>query len=1164
MDIDDPLIYPSPEDFVRAEREMRFSQWPDSLKEAPTQSGQALQRSVKTDVVQPKLKISQHDDIDEQEADELADQMMRMPDPTIQPRLPNITPLIQRQEPEEEEEEPLQTVQRQAEKEEEKEEPLQVKSLSSNKEKIIPQFESTINRLKGSGQPLDPAARAYFESRFGCDFSEVRVHTDARATELARAVNAKAFTVGKEIVFEEGQYVPETYSGRQLLTHELTHVVQQNRNGVPSVQRNGVSFELDQSSLQSLPTALKNLSEDEMRVLAWLQKFKSDIAGAEKKYCVDRRAIAGAIAWEALENVKSFSLRSAGPGKIHYKTGFWERGTTTLEQTEKAGYLPPQTEEGRRELVADPIGAINSIAAIMKADADAISGYMNIYKYPGMLATFYNAWKLDEVKDLARQKMASRKPNELPLLIPNEMGIWVENHHLFLEDAVGKPELPSSECVSGPPLETSITIQRFPDEPGLPAHPDKEKAFQEQWAARREANLFKNPSGNLRPAEAGFSKSGQAARWIQRQAEAGSSGQSLSWQQRAQSRVFSDEELGIIQTLDELTPGEKKDLKAEESRILAKLKYIVQKIGPAKKFTNPKIYPLKDEVAIFEFSHPENESHATDWVVEHVRFLRNGLVCHDVQISKKKKNKKKEIILTPFRKEQTYYDASGAPVQSLSVGQERIGPESAERWQVEQRFRREESEKEIKGRVAARLFTADFEKIKQIGTSEELKIYLAGVLDLTGKRFERQGELAFVLRDEKKRPVEELQFQNDGLLRRTTTLFQTKGKQQKVSYYDRQGLVKAGKLSELESVERSRFEKGELEKIKATGGLAADVFKLVGEDKVLYGQYSSDTFRGAAAALILPFFQDVFRTAEIALSEETGDLEIKGIRLSFTGNRGTNYEKYFEGVKKEFEDYFLLEYKNNYKVIRVKKLNEKKREMGEATQVTQEMNKRINEEALVEVRQKTADDVARATAGPLCHVIAYFLYGKLTKKTVGETDTDKELVVELSDFLRKGIQSGYIGLETQTRGGTWKELVIEFPYWGIDVRGEIGQTEWKLKEIDNKGKPLTPGQISKFLRTNANLAISHQDIDGKGYAHHFMLIVKDNEGIWRNMDHTDSRFFHRGGETDFSRVYRINYDETAVRELAQGVVKSLEGSAAGLKADIAKLLNQIMRHLSMK
>ncbi len=84
--------------------------------------------------------------------------------------------------------------------------------------------------LRSPGQPLDPATRAFFEPRFGHDFSQVRVHTDARAAESARAVNALAYTVGRDVVFGTEQYSPGTVGGRKVLAHELAHTIQQSTN----------------------------------------------------------------------------------------------------------------------------------------------------------------------------------------------------------------------------------------------------------------------------------------------------------------------------------------------------------------------------------------------------------------------------------------------------------------------------------------------------------------------------------------------------------------------------------------------------------------------------------------------------------------------------------------------------------------------------------------------------------------------------------------------------------------------------------------------------------------------------------------------------------------------------------------------------------------------
>jgi len=96
--------------------------------------------------------------------------------------------------------------------------------------------EAGIRSLPGRGRPLPAPARSFFENRFGQDFGSVRIHTGGGAAALARSVGARAFTTGSDVVFGAGEYLPETVSGRRLLAHELTHVVQQ--GGRPSaIQR---------------------------------------------------------------------------------------------------------------------------------------------------------------------------------------------------------------------------------------------------------------------------------------------------------------------------------------------------------------------------------------------------------------------------------------------------------------------------------------------------------------------------------------------------------------------------------------------------------------------------------------------------------------------------------------------------------------------------------------------------------------------------------------------------------------------------------------------------------------------------------------------------------------------------------------------------------------
>jgi hypothetical protein len=93
--------------------------------------------------------------------------------------------------------------------------------------------------LSSPGQPLDAGTREWIEPRFGHDFSNVRVHTDARAAKSAQAVNAQAYTVGRDVVFGAGQYAPQTSAGQQLIAHELTHVSQQSASSSSQLIRMG-------------------------------------------------------------------------------------------------------------------------------------------------------------------------------------------------------------------------------------------------------------------------------------------------------------------------------------------------------------------------------------------------------------------------------------------------------------------------------------------------------------------------------------------------------------------------------------------------------------------------------------------------------------------------------------------------------------------------------------------------------------------------------------------------------------------------------------------------------------------------------------------------------------------------------------------------------------
>jgi hypothetical protein len=206
-----------------------------------TIGNQAVQRLIKSGILQTKLKIGQLGDKYEQEADWVANAVMRMPQ-VVSNEIPykqNTCPAcrekeLQRQPIEEEEEElqrqPIEGEEEELRKqpiEEEEEEELQANMTSGHIPEVQPDIESRIQSLKGGGHPLSEKDRAFFETHFGRDFTQVRVHTGTQAAEAARAVNAKAYTVGHDVVFGTGQYAPGTTSGQRLLAHELAHTIQQ-------------------------------------------------------------------------------------------------------------------------------------------------------------------------------------------------------------------------------------------------------------------------------------------------------------------------------------------------------------------------------------------------------------------------------------------------------------------------------------------------------------------------------------------------------------------------------------------------------------------------------------------------------------------------------------------------------------------------------------------------------------------------------------------------------------------------------------------------------------------------------------------------------------------------------------------------------------------------
>jgi uncharacterized protein DUF4157 len=162
--------------------------------------------------LQAKLEVSQPGDALEQEADRVAEQVLRTPEPASRP------------------DPAAQEIRR-----------LRLSRHSFGNEAQTPDVPPAVrDAIASPSQPLDPSTRIFMEERFGHDFSRVRVHSAAAAERSALDVNANAYTVGRDIVFGAGQFAPQTHAGRRLIAHELTHVLQQ--SGVDAIsagQSNG-------------------------------------------------------------------------------------------------------------------------------------------------------------------------------------------------------------------------------------------------------------------------------------------------------------------------------------------------------------------------------------------------------------------------------------------------------------------------------------------------------------------------------------------------------------------------------------------------------------------------------------------------------------------------------------------------------------------------------------------------------------------------------------------------------------------------------------------------------------------------------------------------------------------------------------------------------------
>jgi hypothetical protein len=227
---------------------------------------------------QPKLTINQPNDVYEQEADTMADHVMRTTDISSDNNSffkPSVS-----------------SVQRKCAHCEEEEKKAQRKESDNNTTEASTETENYVNSLSG-GNALDEKNKTFFESRMGYDLSNVRLHTDSKAAQSAQSINALAYTSGNNIVFDNNQYQPATESGKKLLAHELTHVVQQNTNRISKKIQRTINYirqlqgtecqpYLDNfdRSLQSLETNAQSpqvpIPQEVLQAIQLLRRFRTE------------------------------------------------------------------------------------------------------------------------------------------------------------------------------------------------------------------------------------------------------------------------------------------------------------------------------------------------------------------------------------------------------------------------------------------------------------------------------------------------------------------------------------------------------------------------------------------------------------------------------------------------------------------------------------------------------------------------------------------------------------------------------------------------------------------------------------------------------------------------------------------------------------------------
>jgi uncharacterized protein DUF4157 len=381
--------------------------------------------------LQAKLSIGQPGDVFEQEADRIADQVVRMPDARVSDGAVSLQPGRECAACEEQE------IQR---KEDRNVTGLRLMRKRSAKQTVTEMPISSV--VNAPGQPIDRTTRNLMEMRFGRDFSDVRIHADARADESARAVNALAYTMGRNLVFASGEYAPATPTGLRLLAHELVHVVQQGAappavTPMPAVRRHPV-VSPTADFIPAMPTILRmartdrqytllarevhdaiyRLGTDEERVYRALQELDRDPTAIAEFMEAYRRYVAE-VEKKSLSDlppdllIKDIEDDFSG-SELEFALQLLNRGTKGSKQE-----IEPTAQTSRERLEADAKRLWDAVETIWGTDEEAI--YATLLPYgrdQGKLQGLREAYrKISKGEDLETRILDEMSGSELDYAI---------------------------------------------------------------------------------------------------------------------------------------------------------------------------------------------------------------------------------------------------------------------------------------------------------------------------------------------------------------------------------------------------------------------------------------------------------------------------------------------------------------------------------------------------------------------------------------------------------------------------------------------------------------------------------------------------------------------------------------------------------------------------